>query len=53
MIQECPFRVSRVLSQVLKEADTDLGPYWLRIGEDIQDDVHNLLAEFRVTKLDA
>jgi hypothetical protein len=53
MIQECPFRVSRVLSQVLKEAGTDLGPYGLRTGEDIQDNIHDLLAEFRVAKLDA
>jgi hypothetical protein len=45
--------VSRVLSQVLKQADTDLGPYGLRIGEDIQDDIHDLLAKFRVAPLDA
>jgi hypothetical protein len=53
VIQQRPFRVAGILSQVLQEAAADLRPYRLRIGEDIQDDVQDLLAELGIAQLDA
>lgn len=53
MIQQRPFRVAGILSQVLQEAAAHLRPYRFRIGENIQNDVQDLLAELRIAQLNA
>lgn len=52
MIQQRPFGVARIFGQVLQQTGTDLGARGLLIGEDVEDDVHDLPAEFRIAKLD-
>ena len=52
MIQQRPLGVARILGQMLQKAGTDLGARGLLIREDVEDDVHDLPAEFRTRMLE-